>query len=48
VVEVFAAQTPDRARLNRPAQIDLKPSSSRTTRYSGGQEEKFTLASLRR
>jgi hypothetical protein len=31
VVEVFAAQTPDRARLNRPAQIDLKPSSSRTT-----------------
>jgi hypothetical protein len=32
VVELFVAQTPDRARVNRPAQIDLKPSSSRTTK----------------
>jgi hypothetical protein len=31
VVEVFAAQYPDRSRPSRPAQIDLKPSSSRTT-----------------
>src|SRR3989454_12563571 len=31
VVEVFVAQDPDRARPRRPAQINLKPSSSRTT-----------------
>jgi hypothetical protein len=31
VVEVFVAHYPDCARLSRPAQIDLKPSSSRTT-----------------
>jgi len=31
VVELFVAHYPDRARLNRPAQIDLKPGSSRTT-----------------
>ena len=33
VVEVFVAQTPDRTRLSGPAQIGLKWSSSRTTRY---------------
>jgi hypothetical protein len=33
VVEVFVAHYPDCARLSRPAQIDLKPSSSRTTNY---------------
>jgi hypothetical protein len=32
---VFAAQYPDRARLNRPAQIDLKPSSSLTVGEAG-------------
>jgi hypothetical protein len=31
VVEVFVAQNPDCSRLSRPAQIGLKPSSSRTS-----------------
>jgi hypothetical protein len=31
LVELFPAQYPDRAPLNCPAQIDLKPGSSRTT-----------------
>jgi transposase, IS5 family len=34
LVELFPAQYPDRAPLNCPAQIDLKPGSSRTTNQS--------------
>jgi len=33
MVEVFVAQNPDRSRPSRPAQIGLKSSSSRTTKY---------------
>src|SRR5262249_12645569 len=34
MVEVFVARNPDRSRPSRPAQIGLRPSSSRTTKYA--------------